>query len=61
VAVIGEFEAAGVAEGIDMLRQLIVGSGVSICNIVIHALMMTVVVRVARTVGAKKMAHPATP
>ena len=42
-----------------MLRQLIVGSGVSICNIVIHALVMTAVVRVARTVGAKKMAHPA--
>src|SRR5262249_17888169 len=35
------------------------GSGVSICNIVIHALVMTAVVRVARTVGAKKMAHPA--
>jgi ion channel len=45
--------------GIDMLRQLIVGSGVSICNIVIHALVMTAVVRVARTVGAKKMAYPA--
>jgi hypothetical protein len=47
------------SQGIDMLRQLIVGSGVSICNIVIHALVMTAVVRVARTVGAKKMAHPA--
>jgi hypothetical protein len=42
-----------------MLRQLIVGSAVSICNIMIHALVMTAVVRVARTVGAKKMAHPA--
>src|SRR5262245_6530073 len=42
-----------------MLRQLIVGSGVSICNIVIHALVMTAVVRVAPTVAAKKMAHPA--
>jgi hypothetical protein len=42
-----------------MLRQLAVGSGVSICNIVIHALVMTAVVWVARTVGAKKMAHPA--
>jgi len=42
-----------------MLRQLIVGSGVSICNIVIHALVMTAVVWVARAVAAKKMAHPA--
>ncbi len=41
-----------------MLRQLVVGSGVSICNIVIHALVMSAVVRVARTVGAKKTTHP---
>src|SRR5262245_35205194 len=47
------------SQGIDMLRQLFVGSGVSVCNIVIHALVMTALVRVARTVGAKKMAHPA--
>jgi Ion channel len=42
-----------------MLRQFLVGSGVSICNIVIHALVMTAVVRVAQTVGARKTFHPA--
>jgi len=42
-----------------MLRQLLVGSGVSICNIVIHALVMTALVRVLQTVGAKKTLHPA--
>jgi hypothetical protein len=31
-----------------MLRQLLVGSAVSICNIAIHALLMTAVVRVAQ-------------
>ena len=41
-----------------MLRQLVVGSGVSICNIVIHALVMSAVVRVVRTGGAKKTTHP---
>ncbi len=41
-----------------MLRQLVVGSGVSICNIVIHALVMSAVVRVVRSVGAKKTTHP---
>jgi hypothetical protein len=41
-----------------MLRQLVVGSGVSISNIVIHALVMLAVVRVVRTVGAKKTTHP---
>jgi hypothetical protein len=41
-----------------MLRQLVVGSGVSICNIVIHALLMTALVPVVRTVGAKKTGHP---
>jgi hypothetical protein len=33
--------------------------GVGIFNIVIHALVMTALVPVARTVGAKKTAHPA--
>ena len=42
-----------------MLRQFLVGSGISGCNIVIHALVMTVVVRVVHTVGAKKTRHPA--
>ena len=41
-----------------MLRQLVVGSGVSICNIVIHALLMTALVPVVRTVSAKKTDHP---
>jgi hypothetical protein len=31
-----------------MLRQFVVGGGVSICNIAIHALMMTIVVQVSR-------------
>jgi hypothetical protein len=41
-----------------MLRQLVVGSSVSICNIVIHALVITALVRVVRTVDAKKTGHP---
>jgi hypothetical protein len=41
-----------------MLRQLLVGSAVSVCNIVIHALVMAAVVRVARFVGAKKTLYP---
>jgi hypothetical protein len=41
-----------------MLRQLVVGSGIGICNIVIHALLMTALVPVIRTVGAKKTTHP---
>jgi hypothetical protein len=41
-----------------MLRQLVVGSGVSICNIVIHALVMTALVPAVRTVDAKKAGHP---
>ena len=47
------------AQGIDVLRQLVVGSSVSICNIVIHALVMTALVPVVRTVDAKKTGHPA--
>ena len=42
-----------------MLRQLLVGAGVSICNIVIHALVMTAVVRVAHRVAARETARPA--
>ena len=42
-----------------MLRQLLVGSGVSICNIVIHALVMTALVRVLQTVSARKTSRPA--
>lgn len=35
-----------------MLRQLLVGAAVSACNIAIHALVMTAVVRVAQSAGA---------
>jgi hypothetical protein len=41
-----------------VLRQFLVGSGVSICNIVIHALVMTAVVQIVRAVSAKKAPHP---
>jgi hypothetical protein len=41
-----------------MLRQLLVGTAVSTCNIVIHALVMTVVVRVTRAVGSKNAWRP---
>src|SRR5215468_6193066 len=41
-----------------MLRQLLVGAGVSACNIVIHALVMAVVLWVTRIVGSKKTWHP---
>jgi hypothetical protein len=41
-----------------MLRQLLVGTGVSSCNIVIHALVMAAVVSVARIAGAKDKLHP---
>lgn len=34
-----------------MLRQLLVGGGASLCNIAIHALLMTIVVRAARSVA----------
>lgn len=37
-----------------MLRQLLVGAAVSICNIAIHALVMTSVVKVANALSAKK-------
>ena len=41
-----------------MLRQLLVGAGASTCNIVVHALVMTAVVRVTRTVGSQNVWHP---
>ena len=41
-----------------MLRQLMVGAAVSGCNIVILALVMTVVIRVTRTVEVKRTWHP---
>jgi len=42
-----------------MLRQLLVGGGVSVVNIAIHALVMTVLVWVARAVSAENKSHPA--
>jgi hypothetical protein len=42
-----------------MLRQLLVGAAVSACNIGIHALVMTAVVRVALRAGAKDRSRPA--
>ena len=41
-----------------MLRQFLVGGGVSLVNITIHALVMTTVVGVARVAGSKKISHP---
>jgi hypothetical protein len=41
-----------------MLRQFLVGGGLSVINITIHAFVMTTVVRVARVAGAKKISHP---
>jgi hypothetical protein len=41
-----------------MLIQFLVGGIVSVCNITIHALVMTVVVRVARPLSTKKKMPP---
>src|SRR5258708_18451598 len=41
-----------------MLDQFLVGGAFSICNITIHALVMTAVVRVARTMGGKNTSQP---
>lgn len=41
-----------------MLRQFMIGGGVSVCNIAIHALVMTIIVRVARTIGTKATLSP---
>jgi hypothetical protein len=40
-----------------MLRQFLVGGGVSLVTIAIHALVMTFVVQVARAMGAKHQWH----
>jgi ion channel len=44
--------------GANMVRQLLVGGAACLCNIVIHALVMTVVVRVARAFSHKPMTSP---
>ena len=41
-----------------MLRQALVGAGVCACTITIHALIMTAVVRLAQTLGTRKVWHP---
>jgi Ion channel len=41
-----------------MLRQFLVGGGVSVANIMIHALVMTAVVRAANLAGSKKSLRP---
>src|SRR5215472_15032967 len=46
-----------VRAGMNMLRQFLVGGGVSLINIAIHALIMTMVVQVARAMGRKRQPH----
>ena len=41
-----------------MLRQFAVGGGVSVVNIAIHALVMTIVVQVARHASLQSKSHP---
>jgi len=41
-----------------MLRQFLVGGGVSLINITMHALIMTMIVRLAQSASRKKMPHP---
>lgn len=44
-----------------MLRQFLVGGGISLLNIAIHAMIMTIVVQVAQAAGArKKLRSPPT-
>jgi Ion channel len=43
----------------EMLLQLLVGTAASVCNITIHSLLMTAVVRVSRSVGSMDTPHPA--
>jgi len=41
-----------------MLRQLLLGGGVSLINITIHALVMTSIVKIARSKSARKRTRP---
>ena len=41
-----------------MLDQLLVGGAVNVCNITIHALVMTLLVRAAHAIGAKRVKWP---
>jgi hypothetical protein len=42
-----------------MVRQFLVGGGVSVINIAIHSLIMALVVRIAQVASAKDRPHPA--
>jgi len=42
-----------------MIRQLVLGGSINVVNIAIHALVMTMVVRVARRAGTKSQSHSA--
>src|SRR5262250_2099508 len=48
------------ARGTNMLRQFLVGGGVGICNIVIHALVMAAVVRIVYWVAVRESGGRAT-
>jgi hypothetical protein len=41
-----------------MLRQILVGSGISVCNIAIHAMVMVAVIRAARIAGQSATSRP---
>ena len=41
-----------------MLKQFLVGGIVSVCTITVHALVMTLVVRVAQATSKKHVSHP---
>jgi Ion channel len=41
-----------------MLRQILFGAGINICNIAIHAIAMVVILRSRRTVHARVPSHP---
>jgi len=43
-----------------MLNQLLVGGAVSVCNITIHAFVMTMVVRVAQATAMKPIRRPSS-
>jgi Ion channel len=42
-----------------MLLQLLIGMVVSVCNITIHSLLMTALVRASRSAGSMEVSHPA--
>lgn len=54
----GYGEASLGREAKDMIRQLLMGSAISICNIMVHALIMTAVVRASQATAAKAASRP---